>query len=375
MRPVAGHSRMSSMIKQPLRVAIIGAGIGREHLAAYRELPERFQVSTVCDLDEERARSIIEGDDDIALTGDLAAVMNDPQIDIVDVCLPPHLHFDTAMAALEAGKHVVCEKPLVNSLAQADALIAASVRTGRTLTPVFQYRYGLAMQQLRALMDAGLTGKPYMASLETHWNRDAEYYAIDWRGTWKGERGGAVLGHAIHNHDLLTHVLGPIARLSATCATRVNDIETEDCAAIMFEMESGALATSSVTLGAATDTSRLRFCFEGLTATSGTAPYAPATDHWEFTARAPAQQAAIDEILATVEPGASGFTGFFDALYDALNGQPGREVLLQDGRRSLELVSAIYLSTQSGDRVTLPLGPDDAVYESWVPQRHGITEA
>lgn len=365
---------MSIAANQPLRVAIIGAGIGREHLAAYRELPERFTVSTVCDLDEQRARSIIEGSD-IAVSSDLAAVMGNSEIDIVDVCLPPHLHFDTTLAALEAGKHVVCEKPLVNSLAQADKLIAASVRTGRTITPVFQYRYGPAMQQLRALMDAGLTGKPYMASLETHWNRDADYYAIAWRGTWAGERGGAVLGHAIHNHDLLTHVLGPIARLSASCTTRVNDIETEDCAAVMFEMESGALATSSITLGAATDTSRLRFCFEGLTATSGTAPYAPATDRWEFLARAPARQDAIDQVLASVVPSASGFTGFFDALYDALTGQPGREVLLAEGRRSLELVSAIYLSAQTGTRVTLPLGPEDAVYESWVPRHQGSTAA
>ncbi len=361
---------MATVSKQPLRVAIIGAGIGREHLSAYLELPEFFVVKTVCDLDEQRAQSIIAGAD-IAVSGDLAATLNDDNIDIIDVCLPPHLHFDTALAALESGKHVVCEKPLVNSLAQADQLIAASERTGRGITPVFQYRYGPAMQQLQALIDAGLTGKAYMASLETHWNRDADYYAIDWRGTWDGERGGAVLGHAIHNHDLLTHVLGPVARLSATCATRVNAIETEDCAAVMFEMQSGALATSSVTLGAANDTSRLRFCFEGLTATSGTAPYAPAADPWEFQARAPLQQAAIDEVLAAVVPSASGFTGFFEALHAALNGRPGREVLLQDGRRSLELVSAIYHSSQSGARVSLPLGPDDAVYESWVPRLQG----
>ncbi|MGQ7844413.1 Gfo/Idh/MocA family protein [Granulosicoccus sp. 3-233] len=365
---------MPASTGKPLRVAIIGAGIGGEHLAAYRELPERFVVSTVCDLDEQRARSIVNGAN-IAVSRDLSAVIHDDEIDIIDVCLPPHLHFDTALMALEAGKHVVCEKPLVNSLAQADALAEASAKTGRCITPVFQYRYGPAMQQLRALMDAGLAGKPYMASLETHWNRDADYYAIPWRGTWEGERGGAVLGHAIHNHDLLMHVLGPVAGLSASCATRVNDIETEDCAAIQFDMENGALATSSITLGAATDTSRLRFCFQGLTATSGTAPYAPASDTWEFLARTPAQQAAIDEVLAAVVPARSGFTGFFDALYDALNGQPGREVLLRDGRRSLELVSAIYLSAQSGRRVSLPLGANDAVYESWVPRHHHTTVA
>ncbi|ASJ72691.1 Gfo/Idh/MocA family protein [Granulosicoccus antarcticus] len=357
---------MTTLTAQPLRVAIIGAGIGREHLEAYRELAGKYEVRIICDLDEERARSIADSDS-LTITSDLSSVLQDADIDIVDVCLPPHLHFDTTIAALQAGKHVVCEKPLVTSLAQADALAEAAQAAGRTITPVFQYRYGPAMQQLQALMAAGLTGKPYMASLETHWNRDADYYAIAWRGTWAGERGGAVLGHAIHNHDLLTHVLGPIASLSANCATRVNDIETEDCAAIIFEMENGALATSSITLGAATDTSRLRFVFEGLTATSGTAPYAPATDSWEFTARDPQKQSAVDAVLASVTGKATGFTGFFDALSDALNGQPGQEVLLADGRRSLELVSAIYLSAKTGNKVALPLGPDDSVYESWLP--------
>ena len=351
---------------RPLRVAIIGAGIGREHLAAYNRLNDRYDVRIVCDLDEERARSIVEGDA-IRVTADLSSVLQDDDIDLIDVCLPPHLHFDTAMAALEAGKHVVCEKPLVNSLAQADALVAAVKSSKLTVTPVFQYRYGPAMDQLQALKSAGLTGKPFMASLETHWNRAADYYAIPWRGTWAGERGGAVLGHAIHNHDLLTHIMGPVAGLSATCATRVNDIETEDCAAIIFEMQSGALATSSITLGAASDTSRLRFVFEGLTATSGTAPYAPATDVWEFKARDPFAQSAIDEVLASVQTDASGFAGFFAALFDALDDRPGREVLLEDGRRSLELVSAIYLSAKTGSKVTLPLGPEDSVYDSWVP--------
>ena len=161
--------------------------------------------------------------------------------------------------------------------------------------------------------------------------------------------------------------MGPVAGLSAICATRVNDIETEDCAAINFEMQNGALATSSITLGAATDTSRLRFVFEGLTATSGIAPYAPAAATWEFKARDPIVQTDIDAVLASVTAGASGFSGFFEALFDALNGKPGREVLLADGRRSLELVSAIYYSAKTGRKVILPLGPENSVYDSWVP--------
>lgn len=350
-----------------IKVAIFGAGIGREHLKAYRQLPERFKVTVLCDLDTDRAASILQGDD-IKIERDAAAVLADPDIDLIDVCLPPHLHFEMTLRALQADKHVICEKPLVSSLKEVDALIEAAARSKGTLTPIFQYRYGPAMAQLHALIEAGLTGSAYAASLETHWNRDADYYAIPWRGTWAGEQGGAVLGHAIHNHDLLMHILGPVARLSAMTTTRANEIEVEDCAAISFQMESGAVASSSITLGAANDTSRLRIAFEGLTAESGSEPYAPATGAWRFEARVPTDQARIDEVLASVRDVNTGFTGFFEALADALEGRGGREVTLADGRRSIELVTAIYHANRIGKVVELPLGADTPLYESWIPK-------
>lgn len=354
-----------------IRVAIIGAGIGREHLAGYRALPGLYEVAALVDLDTERARTVA-GPDPIRIESRIEAVMEDAAIDLIDVCLPPHLHLPVSVQALEAGKHVICEKPLVASLADADRLLAAMAASGKRLTPVFQYRYGPAMAQLRALTEAGLTGKAYAASLETHWNRGAGYYDNPWRGTWKGENGGAVLGHAIHNHDLMMMVMGPVSRLSAFTATRVNGIETEDCAAISFEMASGALATSSITLGAATDETRIRFCFEGLTAESGSAPYAPATGNWRFLARAPHEQAAVDAVLAGVSPGPAGFAGFLEANAAALAGQPGREVTAEDGRRSIELVAAIYQSAREGRAVSLPLGPDAPLYAGWTPTTGGV---
>lgn len=348
-------------------VAIIGAGIGAEHLEGFRMLPDRFAVRAVCDLDLERAEALVGGDPNIAILDTLEAALTLPHVDLVDVCLPPHLHLSASEAALAAGKHVVCEKPLARSLAEVDALIASSKAAGRHVFPVFQYRYGYAIRQINALQQAGLAGKPYAASLETHWNRDGAYYASPWRGTWAGESGGAVLGHAIHNHDLLMHTLGPVSALTAMATTRVNDIETEDCAAISLHMECGALATSSITLGASDDTTRIRLCFEGFTAESGEEPYAPARDPWKFTARAPIQQSEIDAVLETVTPGLSGYAGYFEAIADALEGQPGREVTLEDGRRSIELVSAIYLSARSGTHVALPLEQSTPLYASLAP--------
>lgn len=347
-------------------VAIIGAGIGAKHLDAYRSLSEHFTVMVICDLNRDRAHAVADPHG-IPIETDFTRVLADPVIDLVDICLPPHLHLPACLAALDAGKTVLCEKPLVTSLADADRLAAKMRETGVQVFPVFQYRFGLGMRQLRALMDAGLAGRCFAGSLETHWNRDSEYYAVDWRGTWAGEQGGALLGHAIHAHDLITAILGPVARVYAETATRVNDIETEDCAALTLKMTSGAVVTSSVTLGAANDTSRLRLMFEGFTVESDHAPYTPAAKAWTFTARAPCRQDQLEAVLSDVSDPKADFAGLLAALADHLNGQPSAAVSFEDGRRSLELVTAAYHSARSGLPVDLPLYPDHPLYAGWQP--------
>ncbi|MEJ8472977.1 Gfo/Idh/MocA family protein [Roseibium algae] len=359
-------------MKDIITVAVIGAGIGQKHLRAYLQLPQRFKVVSLCDIDLERAAKVVseEGADPdvVKLSNSFDDLIARDDIDVIDICLPPHLHFDMSIKALEAGKQVICEKPLVSSLKEADLLIEAEKKAKGTLTPVFQYRYGSEVAKLKALIEAGLAGKALVASVETHWNRTAAYYDNPWRGTWKGEQGGAVLGHAIHNHDLLCAFMGPIRQLNAFVGTRVNDIEVEDCASISFQMENGALATSSITLGAATDMSRFRFCFEKLTAESDILPYAPAEGTWSFKARgSEADQAKVDACLAKVPDIQSGFCGFLEALADRLQYGGTNSVTLDDGRRSVELVTAIYQSARTGKCIMLPLSNDCNLYESWQP--------
>ena len=346
-------------------VAVVGAGIGAQHCDGFAALPERFRIHTICDLDEAKGGALARAHG-AAVSTDMNAVIDNPDTDIIDICLPPHLHFDACIAALDAGKAVICENPLVTSLREADLLQEKVRDSGGQFFPVFQYRYGIGAEQLRALIHAGLAGRCYAGSLETHWNRDAEYYSVPWRGTWAGERGGAVLGHAIHIHDLLTSFLGPVASVFAETATRVNPIETEDCAALAIRMESGAVVTSSVTLGCAEDMSRLRLMFEGFTVESDHTPYAPASAPWTFHARAPTTQAEIDAVLDRVPERRPGYAGLFDAIADALSGQSGREVTLDDARRSLEFVTAVYASARSGERVAVPLTSDHPMYDGWV---------
>lgn len=346
-------------------VAIIGAGIGAQHLAGYAALPERFRVKTVCDLDEARGRSLADKCKGAGFTTDVGEVLSDPEIDIVDVCLPPHLHCQACLDALDAGKDVVCEKPLACSLSEGDMLIERSRQTGRAIFPVFQYRYGPGMSQLRALIDSGIAGRCYAGTLETHWDRPASYYDVGWRGTWAGEQGGAVLGHAIHIHDLLLSLLGPVAQVFADVATRVNAIEVEDCAALSVRMRDGTLVNSSITLGAAGNMSRLRLMFEGFTVESDHAPYAPAAKSWTFIARNPVRQRDIDAMLADVPETGTGYAALFAAMADALDGSPGREVTLEDGRQSIEFATAIYGSARSGQLEELPIRLGHPFYEGW----------
>ncbi len=349
------------------RVAILGAGIGAEHLQAYLALPNRFEVAIVCDVNRARADQIA-GPHGIPTSADMDAVLGDPTLDLVDICLPPHLHHQACLAVLTAGKQAICEKPLATSVAACDDLIAASTTSGKRIFPVFQYRFGLGTAQLRALQTAGLAGRCYAGSLETHWDRDAAYYAVDWRGTWAGEHGGALLGHAIHIHDMLTSILGPVAQVFADCATRVNEVEVEDCAALSIRMASGAPITSSVTLGAADNSSRMRLMFEGFTVESDTAPYALAAKNWQFTARAPRAQSEIDAVLAHVPDQQAGFVGLFGAIADALDGTDDQAVTLDDGKQSLEFVTACYASAHQNRPIALPLVKDHPFYTGWVPK-------
>ncbi len=349
------------------KVAIVGAGIGAAHLDGYLANPDLFDVVVICDLDADRAEPLItrSGAAYVASLDDLLGRKN---VDIVDICLPPKLHKSAILACLAAERHVVCEKPLVGSLADLDEVEEAALHAGRQVMPVFQYRFGRGIDQLVHLIDQGLVGRPLVATLETHWNRDADYYAAPWRGKWETELGGAIVGHAIHIHDLLVRVLGPIKKVQARLATSVNPIEVDDCAAIIMETENGALVTSSVTLGSADDRSRLRFCFTDLSAESSLDAYNPGTSPWTFQARAPADQAAVDEALLNYAPKQERFARQFELMHAALTEATPLPVQLVDARRSLELITAIYQADAKGMAIDLPLGRDAPGYDGWRPE-------
>ena len=352
------------------QVAIIGTNIGAKHFEDFKKIPERFDVHTLCGLTRDAIDKILKSDNETKVSLNFDDVLKVKEIDIIDICLPPNLHFSACKKSLEAGKHVICEKPLVSSLKEIDELEKISIKTGKLIFPVFQYRYGGGFSKLKALIKSDFIGKPLIASLETHWNRGNDYYSKPWRGTWKGEQGGAILSHSIHIHDLVSMILGPVSNVYAKLSTRVNDIEVEDCAALSIEMENGTLVTSSITLGAANDTSRLRFCFDGLTAETGASPdkpYNPADDKWSFLPRAPLTKNQIDDVLSKVKKTKSWYAGMFHEIANKLDGLSSDEVTLLDARKSLEFVTAVYASSRQNKNIELPIDKTNPLYNSWLP--------
>jgi predicted dehydrogenase len=361
-------STTSEPATNKLRVAVVGLGIGQHHLRAYQKLPDYFEITALCDIDQAKAQQIAADFGVSTVTTDLAQLCRMEELDVIDICTPPHLHVPQALQTLEAGKYAICEKPLASSLAALDELAEAEKRTGKRVMPIFQYRFGNGLQKLRHLIAAGLAGQPYLATVETAWRRRPAYYAVPWRGKWQTELGGAIVGHAIHAHDALFYLLGPAKNLFARTATLVNAIEVEDCASISLEMANGALASLSVTLGSTVEITRHRYCFSNLTAESNTQPYASNTaEPWQFSGDTPELTAQIEETLQGYVPQPEGFEGQFVRFYQALRQKSELPVTLADARRSLELITAIYHSARTKQPVELPLASTHPLYQGWAP--------
>jgi predicted dehydrogenase len=348
--------------RRRFKVAIVGAGVGAEHLVGYVLNSSAYDVTTICDLDRQRAEGLVAMVPTARSSLDVDAVLADPAVDVVSVCTPPFTHLDIGLRALAAGKHVVIEKPVAAAPAEVDQLAAAAKAADRLVVPVFQYRYGKGPRLLRQLVAAGLAGAPVAATLEVHWNRDAGYYAAPWRGRQATELGGTVMSHVIHAHDLLSYLMAPVSRVRAEVATLVHRVEVEDTAACVLRLVGGALATSSATIGAAGDSSRYRFVFAGLTAESGRTPYAPGEQAWSFVARDPALQGDVDALVRADPARRPGFAGLFEALVPALAGESEPPVGLADAHAAISLAAAIYHSAETGATVDLPLPVDHPAY-------------
>jgi predicted dehydrogenase len=353
-----------------LNVAIVGCGwVADWHVAdGFAQLRDRFQVLVCCDRDINKANAFAQRHAIERVTASYDDVLSMTDVDVVVICTPPGLHYRMMMDALGRGKHVVCEKPLVASLAEVDSIIAAEAQSTGRVMPIFQYRFGDGLAKVRHVIRSGLAGRHFVSSVDTAKRRDTDYYQVAWRGKFATELGGVLLTQAIHIHDVLLWLVGPVKAASCFKTTRVNPIEVEDCAVASLELRDGSLASLSTTLGSARQVTRMRLCFENVTFEKvcyDEHSARPGDDPWTVIPRKPELAQAIEEKMAEVRPSASQFVRQYELYHEALDTGAPFPVTLADARASLELVTGLFHANETRQVVDFPIGPSHEKYEGW----------
>ena len=238
-------------MSEKLKVGIIGCGvIAPVHAESYHLLDD-VEIAWACDLVEEKARRLGEKYGVAKVTTDYAEVLADGAVDCISVCTDHASHSPITVAALEAGKHVLCEKALAASPEGLDAMFAAHAkRPELVFGGVFQHRFDQDIQLLKRLVDEQALGDLLTAGMQILCQRTPDYYRADrWRGTWSEEGGAVLINQAIHFIDSLLWITGGAKAVSGAFAnlTHGDAMETEDTAVAALRMTSGALGTIEAT--------------------------------------------------------------------------------------------------------------------------------
>jgi predicted dehydrogenase len=206
----------------------------------------------VADVAAERAQAVARNFDVPKVYDSERALLRDPEIDAVCICTPSGMHADGAVAALDAGKHVIVEKPMDVTLEACDRMIAAEDATGLKLAVISQHRFDPATQIVKEAIDSGRLGRIVLADATVKWWRTQGYYdSGDWRGTWAMDGGGALTNQGVHTVDLLQWLAGGVSTLWAQTRTAAHErIEVEDVAVAALAFTSGAVGTLTATTAA-----------------------------------------------------------------------------------------------------------------------------
>jgi len=338
-----------------VRIGLIGCGrISRNHFDAIGKV-DGLLLTAVCDSDAERARAAGEAHG-VAWYRTLDDLLRDPAVDVVAVCTPSGLHAPHGAAAARAGKHVITEKPMALSLAQADDLVHACDNAGVHLFVVKQNRLNPPIQLLKRAVDKNRFGRIFMANVTVRWQRPQEYYdAEPWRGTWEFD-GGAMMNQASHYVDLVQWLVGPVESVMAQTATQARRIEAEDSGIGILKFRSGALGVIEVnvlTYPKNYEGSITIMGERGTVKIGGTA--VNRVDHWIF-----ADYDDDDKLVDaanTNPPTVYGFghEGYYRNVLAVLRGEAKPETDGRAGRKSLELILAMYESAKTGTEIPIPL--------------------
>ncbi|WP_409343239.1 Gfo/Idh/MocA family protein [Paenibacillus sp. MBLB4367] len=233
--------------KRKVRFAVVGCGgIAQSHFTGIERAPEA-ELAAVCDMNGRRAEEFGAAYGVNAYT-DYRQLLADPTIDVVCLCTPSGMHAEQTVQAAEAGKHIVCEKPMAITLPDADRMVEACDVMGVKLATIFPRRMSPASQFVKRLLDEERLGKLSLCSGYVKFYRDQAYYnSAGWRGTWAMDGGGAMMNQGIHTIDLLQWLAGPVAALTGYARNVLRDIEVEDTAVVSLQYKSGALGSIEAT--------------------------------------------------------------------------------------------------------------------------------
>lgn len=221
---------------------VIGCGsIADVHMKAIGEI-ENAKLVAVSSRKEERAREVAR-QLGCGWSTDYHQLLNNPDIDIVCVTTGSGSHGTIGLDALRAGKHVLVEKPIAMTSAQASAMIRLAEENGLVLSVVSQTRFAEHHKLAKRVIDEGKLGKLLLVEISRPFYRTQEYYdSADWRGTL-AEDGGALMNQGIHSIDLLLWMAGKVKTVTGRVATQTHRMEAEDMGLALLTFENGAFAT------------------------------------------------------------------------------------------------------------------------------------
>lgn len=356
----------SPVTGRKIRCGLIGTGgIAAVHARSYAALSDQAELVAICDINAARASAFAAEHGVAHVLTDYSALLARTDIDMIDICTPPLVHAEIMLAALHAGKPVLCEKPFAASLAEIDAVIAAEAETGTFTACISQLRWGTGLQQIQAMRRENILSDPLWGICETAWYRDDSYYAVDWRGRWDNELGGVTLGLGVHAIDTFITVMGKPVAITAMAGTLNHDIQVEDTSAAAIRFASGAIGQVLTTANCHRQFSRQIFGFRNATAESDEAPYLMTDPPYRISATDAAVQQRIDAVQAgwQVDPTPGPIHSRQIAEFLAcVRGERTPTVTAREARVAFEVITGLYKSAFTSQHVTFPITKDDSFY-------------
>lgn len=343
-----------------LKFALVGCGrIAKRHseLLGLGQIPNAT-LSAVCDIYEAKAQKLASQFGVPAFT-DMHRMMTDADVDVVVILTESGRHAEHTCALAKYGKHIVVEKPMALSLDDADAMIRVCDLAGIKLFVVKQNRFNVPVVQLRKALEQGRFGKLVLGTVRVRWSRDQKYYDQDsWRGTWALD-GGVLTNQASHHVDLLEWMMGDVESVYAMTTTALVNIESEDTAVVALRFRNGALGVIEATTAVRPkdlEGSVSVLGEGGSVEIGGFAVNQMKT--WQFTQPSPGDEDVITKYSVN-PPNVYGFghQAYYEHVVDCILNRKTQLVDGLQGRKSLELISAIYESVETGQEVHLRFNP------------------